>query len=43
MEIDVFTLFPEAFAWFEGQRHVANALGHGAPARATSTTATTRR
>jgi tRNA (guanine37-N1)-methyltransferase len=26
MEIDVFTLFPEAFAWFEGQRHVANAL-----------------
>ena len=30
MEIDVFTLFPEAFAWFEAQRHVANvlALGH---------------
>jgi tRNA (guanine37-N1)-methyltransferase len=30
MEIDVFTLFPEAFAWFRGQRHVANAaaLGH---------------
>jgi tRNA (guanine37-N1)-methyltransferase len=26
MEIDVFTLFPDAFAWFEGQRHVANAL-----------------
>jgi tRNA (guanine37-N1)-methyltransferase len=29
MEIDVFTLFPEAFGWFEGQRHVANALAHG--------------
>ena len=26
MEIDVFTLFPDAFAWFERQRHVANAL-----------------
>jgi tRNA (guanine37-N1)-methyltransferase len=29
VEIDVFTLFPEAFAWFEGQRHVANALRSG--------------
>jgi tRNA (guanine37-N1)-methyltransferase len=29
MEIDVFTLFPEAFAWFERQRHVANALADG--------------
>ena len=29
MQIDVFTLFPEWFAWFEGQRHVANALGAG--------------
>lgn len=29
MEIDVFTLFPEAFAWFERQRHVANALRLG--------------
>jgi tRNA (guanine37-N1)-methyltransferase len=29
VEIDVFTLFPEAFAWFEGQRHVTNALAHG--------------
>ena len=30
MEIDVFTLFPEAFDWFAAQRHVANAqaLGH---------------
>jgi len=25
----VFTLFPEAFAWFERQRHVSNALAHG--------------
>src|SRR5205807_7934681 len=29
MEIDVFTLFPDAFAWFERQRHVANALSQG--------------
>src|SRR5947209_7138512 len=29
MEIDVFTLFPEAFGWFERQRHVANALSDG--------------
>jgi tRNA (guanine37-N1)-methyltransferase len=29
MEIDVFTLFPEAFEWFESQRHVRNALAHG--------------
>ncbi len=29
MNIDVFTLFPDAFAWFERQRHVANALAHG--------------
>ena len=29
MEIDIFTLFPEAFAWFEQQRHVANALAAG--------------
>jgi tRNA (guanine37-N1)-methyltransferase len=29
MEIDVFTLFPDAFEWFEGQRHVAGALAHG--------------
>jgi tRNA (guanine37-N1)-methyltransferase len=29
VEIDIFTLFPEAFAWFEGQRHVTNALAHG--------------
>jgi tRNA (guanine37-N1)-methyltransferase len=29
MNIDVFTLFPEAFGWFEHQRHVANALAQG--------------
>ncbi|MGI8902356.1 MAG: tRNA (guanosine(37)-N1)-methyltransferase TrmD [Solirubrobacteraceae bacterium] len=29
MRIDVFTLFPEAFGWFERQRHVANALARG--------------
>jgi tRNA (guanine37-N1)-methyltransferase len=29
MNIDVFTLFPEAFSWFERQRHVANALAQG--------------
>ncbi len=29
MEIDVFTLFPEWFSWFEGQRHVRNALASG--------------
>jgi tRNA (guanine37-N1)-methyltransferase len=30
MEIDVFTLFPEWFGWFEGQRHVRNATARGA-------------
>ncbi len=29
MRIDIFTLFPEAFAWFTAQRHVTNALRHG--------------
>jgi tRNA (guanine37-N1)-methyltransferase len=29
MDIDVFTLFPEAFAWFASQRHVTNALRAG--------------
>ena len=29
MELDVFTLFPEWFQWFRGQRHVANALHAG--------------
>ncbi len=29
MQIEVFTLFPEAFEWFERQRHVANAMAAG--------------
>ena len=29
MEIDVFTLFPDAFDWFGRQRHVVGALAHG--------------
>lgn len=29
MRLDVFTLFPEAFDWFQGQRSVQNALGEG--------------
>jgi tRNA (guanine37-N1)-methyltransferase len=29
MEIDVFTLFPEAFEWFERQHHVRSALAAG--------------
>ena len=29
MDIDVFTLFPEAFAWFQSQRHVVNAVAGG--------------
>src|SRR3954462_8416364 len=29
MNIDVFTLFPDWFDWFRGQRHVANALAAG--------------
>lgn len=29
MQLDVVTLFPEAFDWFKGNRHVANALRDG--------------
>jgi tRNA (guanine37-N1)-methyltransferase len=29
VRIDVFTLFPEWFGWFVGQRHVRNAMGLG--------------
>jgi tRNA (guanine37-N1)-methyltransferase len=29
VDIDVFTLFPQAFDWFRAQRHVANALALG--------------
>jgi tRNA (guanine37-N1)-methyltransferase len=31
--IDLFTLFPEHFAWFRGQRHVSNALASGSELR----------
>lgn len=33
MEIDIFTLFPEWFAWFETQRHVRNVLEKGSALR----------
>ncbi len=33
MEIDIVTLFPEWFEWFEGQRHVRNALEGGSRLR----------
>ena len=33
MRIDVFTLFPEAFEWFAGQRHVRNAVERGSELR----------
>jgi tRNA (guanine37-N1)-methyltransferase len=29
LRIDIFTLFPEAFAWFASQRPVQNAVAHG--------------
>ena len=33
LKLDVFTLFPEWFEWFRGQRHVRNALQRGAEIR----------
>ena len=33
MQVDVVTLFPEWFEWFQSQRHVGNALGHGSELR----------
>jgi len=33
VRIDVFTLFPEWFDWFSGQRHVRNALERGSELR----------
>jgi tRNA (guanine37-N1)-methyltransferase len=33
VRVDVVTLFPEWFEWFQGQRHVANALQHGSELR----------
>ena len=29
MQLDIFTLFPEAFEWFLGQRHVQNSIAAG--------------
>jgi tRNA (guanine37-N1)-methyltransferase len=36
MQVDVFTLFPEAFDWFLGQRHVTNAVAGGSEVRLAS-------
>jgi tRNA (guanine37-N1)-methyltransferase len=33
MQIDVVTLFPEWFDWFQGQRHVGNAIARGSELR----------
>jgi tRNA (guanine37-N1)-methyltransferase len=33
MRLDIFTLFPEHFEWFLGQRHVSNALAEGSEIR----------
>ena len=33
MRLDLFTLFPEAFDWFLGQRYVSNLVGRGAEIR----------
>jgi tRNA (guanine37-N1)-methyltransferase len=33
VQVDVVTLFPEWFEWFQGQRHVGNALAHGSEVR----------
>src|SRR6476646_7596396 len=33
MRLDIFTLFPEAFDWFRGQRHVANTLDQASELR----------
>ncbi len=33
MQLDIFTLFPEHFGWFLGQRHVSNLLDAGSAVR----------
>jgi tRNA (guanine37-N1)-methyltransferase len=33
MKLDIFTLFPEAFDWFKGQRSVENAIAEGSELR----------
>ena len=42
MRIDFFTLFPEAFEWFSGQRHVTNAVERGSELRLFNYRDTTR-
>ena len=41
MKLDVFTLFPDWFGWFSGQRHVRNALACGHTLDAVDLRATT--
>ena len=41
MKLDVFTLFPDSFGWFSGQRHVRNALACGHTLDAVDLRATT--
>ena len=41
MKLDVFTLFPDWFGWFSGQRHVRNALACGHTLEAVDLRATT--
>ena len=41
MKVDVFTLFPDWFDWFRGQRHVANALALGTTLECVDPRATT--
>lgn len=41
MRLDIFTLFPEAFDWFTGQRPVRNVLATGSEVRARSYRETT--
>jgi tRNA (guanine37-N1)-methyltransferase len=41
MKLDIFTLFPEAFDWFQGQRSVTNAVAEGNELRLIDYRATT--
>jgi tRNA (guanine37-N1)-methyltransferase len=41
VRVDAFTLFPEWFEWFQGQRHVANAISRGLELRTFSWRETT--
>ncbi len=41
MDVDVFTLFPQWFDWYRGQRHVANALALGSTFECVDPRATT--